>query len=415
MRLSTAFEWLDWIGKLHPSTIDLGLDRVKEVAARLDLLTPHCPVVIVGGTNGKGSTVAGLESIYRAAGYKTGAFTSPYLISYNEQIRIAGKEVTDEMLCQAFEKVEGARGSTSLTPFEFGTLAALVIFKQEQLDVWILEVGLGGRLDAVNILDADVAIVTSISLDHMDYLGDTREKIAFEKAGIFRKNKFAIYGDREPPVTLMDFAKQQEAKLFCLGKDFDYEEDNTTWSFLNSDGGEVDLPKNNLSLQNMAIVLMTVTLLKNKFPLTRKAIETGLTEIPLKGRLQFVKKTATEIYDVAHNPASVTLLAEKLKTLQSKGKVRAVFSMLADKDIETSINIISSQIDYWYVAPIKDKRAASNEKLKGIFEKLAIENVFYFEDLAKAYNNASIQAAANDIIVVFGSFHTLRESGCYEL
>src|SRR5437868_5228326 len=217
MGLSTAYEWLTFISGLHSQEIDLGLMRVKTVAERLKVLNPDCVVITVAGTNGKGSTVAGLESIYQAANYKTGAFTSPFLFRYNEQIRINGDMVSDSNLCKAFSQVEAARGDISLTPFEFGTLAALVLFAESKLDVWILEVGLGGRLDAVNIIDADVSVVTSIAIDHIDYLGETREKIGVEKAGIFREKKPAVCGDAEPPATLEEVAKKIHAPFYQRG------------------------------------------------------------------------------------------------------------------------------------------------------------------------------------------------------
>ncbi len=232
MKLSTLSEWLNYIGSVHKTEIDLGLDRIREVARKLDCLTPSCPVVMVGGTNGKGSVVAGLQAIYLAAGYRTGAFTSPYLFQHNEEVSVNGEFASDDDFCDAFQKIEDARGTISLSPFEYHTLAALLIFKTANPDVLILEVGLGGRLDAVNIVDADVSVVTSIGIDHVAWLGDTRELIAIEKAGIFRKGKPAICGDANPPHTLNEQAEKIGAYFYQQGRDFHFTETDSDWTCL---------------------------------------------------------------------------------------------------------------------------------------------------------------------------------------
>jgi dihydrofolate synthase/folylpolyglutamate synthase len=475
MRLSTVSQWLSCIESLHATEIDLGLDRVKAVARRLNILAPACPVIIVGGTNGKGSTVAGLESIYRAAGYKTGAFTSPFLFVYNEQMRLDGEMVSDEQLCVAFAKVDEARGEISLTPFEFTTLAALYLFRQSALDIWILEVGLGGRLDAVNILDADVAIVTSISIDHVNWLGNTREEIAYEKAGIFREEKPAICGDFHPPVTLLAAAEKLKVPLYQQGRDFgfkdcsfkdssftdiNFKETGEAWewqgilhhpnslslvgsaedflsntqgllgsagnspeqagleaAFLDQDQLETaftvfytKLPKNTLALQNMSSVLMAVTLLQNKLPVSHEQIAKGLKQVELKGRIQIIPGEITEIFDVSHNPESVELLKEKLIAMPCSGKTWAVFSMLADKDLGSSLSIIKNEIDLWHVAPLKTKRAAGKELLEKTFYEAKIKNVLFYSSIAQAYEQAFHSAKPGDRIIIFGSFHTIAEA-----
>jgi len=406
MGFSTVYEWTEWIASLHKKEMEFGLARVKTVAERLGVLSPACPVIIVGGTNGKGSTVAGLESIYRAGGYLTGIFTSPYLYKINEQIRVAGKEATDEDFYFAFAKVADALSDITLTHFEFMTLAALVIFNKHQLDVMILEVGLGGRLDAVNIIDADVAVITSIAIDHVEYLGDTREKIAHEKAGIFRRNKPAVCGDPLPPHTLTSDAENLGTHLFCQQKDFHYREEKDYWEWSSEKIKYQNLPLTNLAIQNMSSVLMAVTLMQPLLPITEPEIQYGLQNINLLGRIQVKSGAITEIFDVSHNPASIALLAKQLRLRATQGKKLAVFSMLGDKDIKESVKMIESEIDHWYVAPLADKRAASSETLMAALQG---KEVTLFTTISEAYLHAKNSAQKNDCIIVFGSFHTVGE------
>ena len=409
MQLPTLYEWLTKIGSVHQKEIDLGLDRVKMVAERLGVLHPECPVIIVGGTNGKGSTVAGLEAIYLAAGYQTGAFTSPIIFKHNEQVRVNGKEASDQQFCEAFAAIEKARGEMTLTPFEFHTLAALLIFNSQPLSVWILEVGLGGRLDAVNILDADVSVVTSVSLDHTDYLGPTREHIGFEKAGIFRTNHPAVCGDPEPPQSLLDYARSINASLYIQGQEFGYHEENNVWEWLGGGKSLKALPRNALDCQNMSCVLMVVNLLQSKLNVSIDDIKTGLQTVKLTGRIEIISGDVTEIRDVSHNQASVGLLAKKLHKLPCQGKTYAVFSMLADKDILSSVLEMKPLVDEWFVAPLQDKRAASIDLLQKIFEEAGITKINYFDDIQKAYAIAKRKTVRNDRIVVFGSFRTIAE------
>ncbi|RDI41347.1 bifunctional tetrahydrofolate synthase/dihydrofolate synthase [Aquicella lusitana] len=409
MYLSTLAEWLDWIASIHVAEIELGLDRVRVVAAQLGLLSPSCAVIIVGGTNGKGSTVAGLESIYRAAGFRVGTFTSPILFKHNEQVRIDGREATDEAFCNAFQQIESARGNVSLTPFEFQTLAALLIFSQHSLDVMILEVGLGGRLDAVNILDADVAIITSIDIDHVEWLGSTRDEIAYEKAGIFRHGKPAVCGDADPPASLIKQAALKDVPLYCQHKDFDYRESERHWSWKSFISTYDALSYNALATQNMSTVLMAMSLLQERLPVAREAIDKGLTEVKLPGRIQIIPGPVTHIYDVSHNPAAVTHLAKQLATMPCDGKTHAVFSMLADKDITTSIRAIQDSIHTWYIAPLLVKRAATASVLTRAFEAAGEGDIPLFATISEAYEAALRQAVAGDRIIVFGSFHTVAE------
>jgi dihydrofolate synthase/folylpolyglutamate synthase len=407
--LSTIGEWLDWIANQHSAEIELGLERIKPVAAKLGVLAFSCPVITVGGTNGKGSTVAGLEAIYAAAQYRVGSFTSPILFKHNEQVKINGQFASDDEFCAAFEKVEQARQNITLTPFEYQTLAALLIFKTYALDVLILEVGLGGRLDAVNIIDADVSVVTSIALDHVAWLGTTREAIAFEKAGIFRSGRPAICGDVNPPSTLLQYAKEIGATLYCQTKDFYYEERQSYWSWSFQTVEYNELPKNMFLTQNMSTVLMAITLLQNKLPVKREAIDRGLATAKLLGRIQVVDGSVTTIFDVSHNPAAVAVLATYLKKHTHLGKTRGVFSMLADKDIATSINVIRDDIDEWYVAPLQTQRTRSMEELKEAFFQEKIQQLKLFTTIVDAFEQAKQASQPADRIIVFGSFHTVAE------
>lgn len=409
MQLSTLSEWLSWINAVHPSEICLGLERVKSVAERLNLLNPESIVITVGGTNGKGSTVAGLETIYRAAGFRVGTFTSPYLFKHNEEVRINGIPAPDEAFCQAFEKIEQVRGTTLLTPFEYHTLAALQIFQQQSLDVIILEVGLGGRLDAVNIIDANVAVITSIGIDHVEWLGHTREAIGIEKAGIMRPNKPVICGDPDPPSSLPSQAEKIGATLICQHRDFNYQSVSDHWCW--SDGCTTYdcLPVNDLMLQNMSTVLMTVKVLQPQLPVSQQAIEVGLKNTHLPARIQIIPGPITEIYDVAHNPAAVGYLAEKITTFPCTGKTFAIFSMLADKDIASCADQMKKLITAWYIAPLIARRAASTEKIYAALKQSCANAIHSFATITHAYDQARQQAVMGDRLIIFGSFYTVSQ------
>lgn len=404
-------QWLDKIKAQHRKSIDLNLTRVRQVAERLQLLQPSYPVITVGGTNGKGSTVAGLEAIYRAAGYKVGAFTSPYLYRFNELVRVAGEETPDEAWLEAFAYIDAARETVTLTQFEFNTLAALFIFKHAKIEVGILEVGLGGRLDAVNIIDTDIAVITSIGLDHVDLLGDTCEKIAYEKAGIFRSAKWAVCGDFAPPVTLLDYAKKINAPLVCQGQDFNFSKSDINWSWRNAKQTYTNLPLPSLALQNMSTVLMTIDLMQTTLPVSRPAIDTGLKTVTLPGRLQKIPGPILQILDVSHNPAAAEWLADYLSKNKSQGITRAVFSMLADKDILTTLQMMRECIDEWFIAPLPVERGASAAMLENCFQKLRITQVRMHTTILAAHAAAMEASQAGDRVVVFGSFYTVAEVG----
>jgi dihydrofolate synthase/folylpolyglutamate synthase len=403
-------EWLETIKSAHPREVDLSLERTQEVAKRLGIVDPVCPIVTVAGTNGKGSCVAGIEAIMLAAGYKVGAFTSPFLFRYNEQVRLQGQPVPDEFLCDAFERVSNACGQITLTLFEFGTLAAMVIFKEANLDIWVLEVGMGGRWDAVNILDANIAVVSSIDIDHSAWLGNTREAIGREKAGIFRPYQPAVYGDFDPPSSLIQYADILKTPLFFQGKQFGFFKKNETWDWwsLHSTGLD-NLPLPHLTLQNMSTVLMVIELLQKKLSVSRMAIESALKTVKLSGRLQIMPGAVTQILDVSHNPSAVELLANYLKENPCNGKTYAVFSMLADKDIVKTLQVIRDLIDVWHVAPLKTERAASQELLASCFRKINLDNVIFHSSIKDAHEMAMQKAEANSHVVVFGSFHAVAE------
>ena len=404
-------EWLKKIQLAHPQEIDLSLERTEQVARRLGITHLACPVVTVAGTNGKGSCVAGIEAIMLASGYRVGAFTTPFLFNYNEQVRLQGCSVEDKLLCHAFERVLNACEKTTLTLFEFGALAAMVIFSEMDLDLWILEVGMGGRWDAVNTINADVAVISSIDIDHVAWLGNTREAIAREKAGIFRPHKPAVYGDFNPPSSLIDYAATVETPLFFQGQQFGFSKNNKNWNWWSLESKLDHLPLPNLLLQNMSSVLMAIELLQPKLPVSRNAIELGLQTVKLPGRLQIIPGDITQILDVSHNPAAVKLLADYLRENPCIGKTYAVFSMLADKDIVSTLKNIQDLIDGWYVAPLATARASSIELLADCFKKTTINSntIFFYSSIKKAHKTAMQQAEPNSRVVVFGSFHTVAK------
>lgn len=407
-------EWLCRLQSLHAVDMDLSLERVREVAERLDLLKPTATVITVGGTNGKGSCVAALEAFYMAEGYKVGAFTSPALFRHNEYVRVQRVNATDEQFCQAFEKIDAARGDITLTLFEFNALAAFIIFQAAELDVWILEVGLGGRFDAVNVIDADVALVASIGIDHVDWLGDTREKIAYEKAGIFRSDKPAVCGDFEPPVTLTDYAQEIGTALYCQNQHFGFECEESTWNWWSEQTRLENLPLTALALQNMSTSLMAIELLQEKLPVKPDTIRQALAQITLPGRIQVVPGDVTKIYDVSHNPAAAEFLATWLRNNECQGKTYAVFSMLADKDIVQTIWIMKDLIDEWFTAPLAGPRAASTSMMEYCFRKANVHSANFYLSIADAHTAAIAKARPMDRIVVFGSFHTVAEAASQE-
>ncbi|MCB1984983.1 MAG: bifunctional tetrahydrofolate synthase/dihydrofolate synthase [Burkholderiales bacterium] len=408
--------WLAYLEQLHSKTIDLGLERVDRVRAELGL-TPFFPVITVGGTNGKGSVCAILESILTAAGYRVGCYTSPHLVSFNERIRIQQKEVVDEQLLLAFTLIEQARKKSgiSLTYFEFVTLTAMHLFIAEHVDVAILEVGLGGRLDAVNIFDADCAILTSVDLDHQDYLGDSREAIGYEKAGIFRKNKPAVCAEVELPAGVKQYAQKINAKLNLIGQDFGFVQKDGQWDFWSQKGWCHTLPlpavRGLKQLENASVCLMTIEMLCEQLPVNIQAIRQGLINVLLPGRFQVLSCQPMIVLDVAHNPAAALVLAKNLEMTQPSGKTFAIIAMLKDKDISGVIQALKNHVNVWLLSPIDASRGASTHELLQNLYKLNItpDNhiIHEFEDIITAYSFACEHADKSDRICVLGSFYTV--------
>ncbi|MDP3688238.1 MAG: bifunctional tetrahydrofolate synthase/dihydrofolate synthase [Sulfurimicrobium sp.] len=409
---SSLSAWLTHLEQLHPKTIELGLDRLNWVKSRLQLKLPF-PIITVGGTNGKGSTCAMLEAVLSAAGYKTGLYTSPHLLRYNERVRIAMQEASDQALCDAFAAVEAARGEVSLSYFEFGTLAAIWLFQQQQVEVAILEVGLGGRLDAVNAFDADCAVVTSVDLDHMDYLGDDRESIGWEKAGIFRAGTPAVCADASPPRRLLDHAARIGAQLKLIGKDFVAHAEPTQWQFTSNTGWRLNLPfpalRGAYQLDNACACLAALETLRERLPVTPDNIRRGLLEVTVHGRFQVLAGRPLVILDVAHNPHAARALAANLQQMACRGKTFAVFAMLVDKDIAGVIAAMRDEIDLWLVAGIDHARGASAPELQAHLMNAGISAILTFVDTAAAYHHACQIAGEDDRIAAFGSFHTVAE------
>ena len=416
MRFKTLDEWLSWQESLNPKEIDLGLDRVSEVLHRLGFSAEFfCPVITVAGTNGKGSCVAFIESILQHAGKRVGCYTSPHLFKYNERIRINQQPVDDDLLCEAFEKVDQVRGDIPLTYFEFGTLASLVIFHQQQLDVVVLEVGLGGRLDAVNVLDADIAVITSIGLDHVDWLGSDLESIGFEKAGIMRSGKPCVVSMVTPPSKLLEHAQQQSVPLLRLGHDYLFQRLSDTHWQLRGDGvyySELPVPalKGDFQLQNAAAAIMAVNAL-GLLELTQVQLQQGLQQLVLQGRYQELQSEPQLIVDVAHNEQSAQALAETLQTDKTSGKTLAVIAMLADKDIAGVIRRVAPEVDYWLTAGLHVPRGLSAKNMQlAVREQSSDDTLSACNDVAEACQLALKMAHENDRVVVFGSFYTVAEA-----
>ncbi|HHL45627.1 MAG TPA: bifunctional tetrahydrofolate synthase/dihydrofolate synthase [Gammaproteobacteria bacterium] len=414
MRFNTLAEWLDWQETLNPAGIELGLKRVQAVLDCLGHSTPPFAVVTVGGTNGKGSSVAMLESILLAGGYQVGCYTSPHLLRYNERVRIQGREIGDDALCAAFERVDQARGDIPLTYFEFGTLAAIDIFVRERPDIVLLEVGLGGRLDAVNVLDSDVALVTSVGIDHQEWLGPDRESIGREKAGIFRPGRAAVCGDPDPPASLLRYAQQLGATLYCAGRDFGYRQIDGDWCWWEAGQCSLLLPlpalRGAFQLQNAAAVLMVLMLLKRQFPLDEEVLRRGLVKVTLPGRFQIVPGKVTRIFDVGHNPHAAAVLADTLAGQAFPGRTLAVVGMLADKDHEGMFRLLCPHLDAWYAADLHVPRGADSEQLSAAIAGSCEGSIVHrFASVTEAYRQAMCDARSGDRVVVFGSFHTVAE------
>ncbi|GJI92937.1 bifunctional tetrahydrofolate synthase/dihydrofolate synthase [Duganella hordei] len=412
---TTLPAWLALLESRHAETvINMGLARVLAVKERLNL-SFSCPVIMVAGTNGKGSTCAMLESILMRAGYKVGLYIKPHFLDFNERARVNGELASDEVLVAAFNAVEAVRGDTTLTYFEFTTLAIMHLLSGAGMDVVILEVGLGGRLDAVNIVDADVSIVTSVDIDHTDYLGDTREAIGFEKAGIFRPGRTAICSDPVPPQSLIDHAAAIGADLWLMGRDFNYSGDKQQWNY----GGRSQR-RNSLAypslrganqILNASAALAALEALKLELPVGAQEVRTGLVTVELPGRFQVLPGRPTVILDVAHNPHAASALNQNLGNMGFHPYTYAVFGSMHDKDIDGVIAAMSEHVDHWCLTTLPSPRAASASELAAKVQIVqadkAERTINIFEDPASAYANAISRAGENDRIVVFGSFLTV--------
>lgn len=428
-------EWLNWLLGLHAQEIDLGLERITQVAEKMGVLRNTPYIISVAGTNGKGSSVAMLSSIYRVAGYRVGSYTSPHILRFNERIQINQLPVSDEEIVSAFAAIDAARGETKLTYFEFATLAAWVVFQEAELDVWILEVGLGGRLDAVNAVDADIALITSIDVDHSDWLGNDRELIALEKAGIMRTKRPAVCSDADVPQTLLAYAAELDVDLLCLGEDFHYQPKSCestsrdyactpAWQFLAApeaieghDLVEIDnLPypalQGGFQLQNAAGAIAVVQMSHQRLPVDKVAISQGLLQAKNPGRLQTLQyANQSWLIDVAHNPQSAQVLADFLMQKGYKGD--AIFSVLSDKDYSKMIRLIKPFIHHWYIADLKVPRATGVTELKRTMVEAGVDeaSIIVCDDIGmavtKAYEKNLSDSTAD--ILCWGSFYTVSQ------
>jgi dihydrofolate synthase/folylpolyglutamate synthase len=411
----TLDDWLAHIERLHHRPIDMTLERVQTVAARLGIRF-DCPVIVVAGTNGKGSTCAMLDSMLRAAGYRVGLYTSPHLVRFNERVKIDGREAEDAALVAQLQAVEAARGDISLTYFEFTTLAILRLLMQARLDAVVLEIGLGGRLDAVNIVDADVAIVTSIDLDHMDYLGPTRERIGFEKAHVFRAGRPAICADPQPPQSLIDVAAGLGADLWRFGRDFnyagmDYGKGLQQWSYGGRQQRRASLPYPALrganQLLNASGALAALEAIGERLPVSQQAVRTGLLTVEIPGRFQVLPGRPTVVLDVAHNPHAAAVLAQNLDSQGFFPETHAVFGMLADKDVAGVVAKLKGRIDHWHVGSTPGARGLSAAQTAQVLRDAGVASVRTHESIAAAYAHALGAVEPDARIVVFGSFTTV--------
>ena len=416
-------EWLSWHESLHVSEIELGLERCRRVAERMGLGAPAKTVVTVAGTNGKGSSVAILDSILREAGYSVGTYTSPHLLAYNERIRIGGQPASDEAICDAFERIEYSRGTIPLTYFEFGTLAALAMFSDAALDVAILEVGLGGRLDAVNIVDPDVSLIATIGIDHIEFLGDTRESISLEKAGIMRANTPAVCSDADVPRAMKDFARSLPTNLDIPGDGFRFApESDTTWSWWSDNDIKADLPRPNLEgdyqLRNAAGVLMVLEHLREKLPVSPRDIVTGLETIRLTGRFQRFPGDVETIVDVAHNAQATAAFVRTLAAAPCPGRTHVLLGMLRVKDRTGVIQALRSVADTWHLATITGRRGAKSSELYDALKKVVGKSATaeLYDSVGAGYEGVLAGAIPGDRIVALGSFLVVSEVlGCLDL
>ncbi len=413
MRFKTLTEWLSWQEQLNPKEIELGLGRISTVWSQMHPAGLQCPVITVAGTNGKGSSVALLDALLRTAGYRTGCYTSPHFFRYNERIKINGDETCDQRLCESFDRIDHSRNNLPLTYFEYSTLAALDLFIAAELDVVILEVGLGGRLDAVNMIDADAALITTISMDHMDWLGDDLEQIGREKAGIMRCGKPVVFSGGTPQ-SVIDMADEVGAELYLVDRDYQYTTENSgCWHWWSDSKSYHKLPQPALlgrfQKQNAAAVIMLLNTLKDQLSISEEAIQTGLQKVSLMGRFQQIEGRVPTYLDVAHNPEAALALRDNLLSQPADGPLYAVFSMLKDKEIETVVTIMSTIIDTWFIAPLGLDRGATVEKMN---EAISVhtDKISCSVSITNAFAMAQQRIPLDGRVIVFGSFFTVAEA-----
>ena len=401
-------EWLAFINSIHSSRIDLSLQRIEDIAKEQNLTRFKAPVMTVAGTNGKGSCLCCLENIYLAAGYRVAAYYSPHLIRFNERIRLNGHDISDDELVAAFKKVEGFRQGRSLSFFEYTTLAAFLIFQSHDVDIILLEVGLGGRLDAINVVDADVSVVTSIGVDHQEWLGNDRESIGREKAGIYRRHRPAICSDEDAPNSIARHANKVGSHFIQINKDFSYEINANSWNWTNGSVHYDDLPLTPLKCQNAAASLMALECLQDRLQVDVSSIKKGLKNITLPGRFEKISGKVNVILDVAHNPDSAQWLNEQLARHPVTGKRVAVIAMLKDKDMKNTLDAIFQQIDAWYLGALDVERAGDPADIRQYLQAQGVKNCYNFSTVPKALDQALKDCShPEDQVVVFGSFHTV--------
>lgn len=403
-------EWLHWLEAIHPTEIDLGLDRVLVVLRRLFPRKPQARIITVAGTNGKGTTVTALESILLAAGRSTGAYMSPHLFRYNERVRIGGQEISDAALVTAFERVEAARRGVTLTYFEFGTLAAFVAFADAGVENWVLEVGLGGRLDAVNVLDPDYAVITSVDIDHIGFLGDNREVIGFEKAGILRPGIPAVCADPNPPSSVLQQAAAQKVALKLTGRDYTLAPGAPGQVLLTIGAEKIELPAGPLPVQSVAAAAVLSRQLVPELSL--ESLQHAIHSVRVPGRFETIHHDPDVIIDVGHNPHAAAWLADNLRSLRcdgdGHGRILAVYGALGDKDVEGVVSAMSSVVDQWYLAGLNVARGLDSDSLMKRVASVPFQGTpGVFDSVSEALAAAMGEAVSGDRVVVFGSFFTV--------
>lgn len=412
MRFKTLPQWLDWLEVTHPLKIDLGLDRVSAVASEMELLQPDATVITIGGTNGKGSSVSLFESVFKSAGISCGSYTSPHVHQFNERIRINSKPVSDQQIMDAFAAIDQARGDTSLSYFEFSTLAALYLVQQAQVQVILLEVGLGGRLDATNIIDTDIALITNIALDHMHFLGDTVELIAAEKAAIARRNKPMICAANEVTPVLADQAKKHGAQFIQAGVDYTVQINANDWLWeSNEDSYQFPAPglQGRHQYNNAAGVIAALHYLPDELQPNAESIAEGLINLNLAGRFERYQLDYELIFDVAHNPHSAIALAENLKQLEPK-TTHLLLGILADKDYSGLVKVLHSEAEYWHLSSAQVERALDTKNLEKSLRDIDPDaNISCYPSLLDAWEHLNSELGADERLVVTGSFHTIDE------